>query len=168
MTRRELIGMASVGAIVVAIGGTAALTMLSRPPEGPEGTYPVHHSDDEWRKLLSPAAYQTLRKGATETAGTSPLLGEHRPGIFDCAGCDKPLFDSKTKFESGTGWPSFWDVLPGAIVKRADNALGMSRTEVRCATCGGHLGHVFDDGPKPSGLRYCMNGVALKFRVANA
>ena len=104
-----------------------------------------------------------MREGATETPYTSPLLKEHRKGTFACAGCSSPLFASTTKYDSHTGWPSFWDVLPGAIIKRADNTLGMFRTEVLCKTCGGHLGHVFKDGPPPTGLRYCMNGAALSF-----
>lgn len=164
MTRRELIGMASVGAVAVVLAGGYALTALTpEAPEPPESSYPIHHSDAEWRGLLSPAAYRILRQGGTETAFTSPLLAEHRQGLFTCAGCKRHLFDSHTKYDSHTGWPSFWDVLKGAIAKRADRGLGLSRTEVRCAGCGGHLGHVFDDGPQPTGLRYCMNGVAMGF-----
>jgi peptide-methionine (R)-S-oxide reductase len=124
----------------------------------------VTHSDEEWRKLLSPEAYQVMRHEGTETAFTSPLDHETRAGIYDCAGCDLALFSSKTKFDSGTGWPSFWAPLPNAVATRHDGMYGWDRTEVHCARCEGHLGHVFDDGPKPTGLRYCMNGVALRFR----
>jgi len=165
MTRRELLGMASVGVVAVAIGGTVAMRSLA--PEAPEGAYPVRRSDSEWRAMLSPAAYRVLRQNGTEAPFSSPLLNEHRAGLFACAGCGKPLFDSRTKFDSHTGWPSFWDVLPKAIAKQDDRSLGMSRTEVRCANCGGHVGHVFDDGPKPTGLRYCMNGVAMTFQPAS-
>ena len=109
-----------------------------------------------------------LRQESTERPGSSPLLKEHRPGTFACAGCNLPNFSSKTKFDSGTGWPSFWQPLAGAVGESKDSTLGFTRTEVHCARCGGHLGHVFDDGPKPTGLRYCMNGVALKFMPAAA
>jgi peptide-methionine (R)-S-oxide reductase len=125
--------------------------------------YRVVHSDAEWRKLLSPAAYDVLRHEGTEPPFTSPLLHEKRTGIFHCAGCALPLYSSATKFDSGTGWPSFWDHLPHAIQTREDTSFGMVRTEVHCSQCGGHLGHVFPDGPPPTGLRYCMNGVALSF-----
>jgi peptide-methionine (R)-S-oxide reductase len=120
-------------------------------------------SDAEWRKRLSPQAYQVLRHASTEFPFTSPLNDEHRKGMFVCAGCALPLFASATKFDSGTGWPSFYDHLPRAIGERVDHGLGETRTEVHCARCAGHLGHVFDDGPKPTGLRYCMNGVAMGF-----
>ena len=125
--------------------------------------YRVVHSDAEWRKLLSPAAYDVLRREGTEPPFTSPLLHEKRTGMFHCAGCALPLYSSATKFDSGTGWPSFWDHLPHAIQTREDTSFGMVRTEVHCSQCGGHLGHVFPDGPPPTGLRYCMNGVALSF-----
>ena len=120
-------------------------------------------SDADWRKRLTSAQYDVLRKHGTERAGTSPLNNEKRKGIFACAGCDKPLFSSDTKFESGTGWPSFYQPLPGAIETKTDRSFFMARTEVHCQRCLGHLGHVFDDGPQPTGLRYCMNGVAMKF-----
>ena len=128
--------------------------------------YEVTKSDAEWRKILAPQAYDVLRHAGTEYPGTSPLLKEHRKGIFSCAGCNLDNFSSATKFESGTGWPSFWQPLPNAVETSSDSSLLMERTEVHCRRCGGHLGHVFDDGPRPTGLRYCMNGVALKFRTA--
>jgi peptide-methionine (R)-S-oxide reductase len=120
-------------------------------------------SDAEWRKRLTRQQYNVLRKHDTERAGTSPLNNEKRKGTFECAACDLPLFSSDTKFESGTGWPSFYQPLPDAIGTTSDRSFFMTRTEVHCKRCEGHLGHVFDDGPKPTGLRYCMNGVALKF-----
>jgi peptide-methionine (R)-S-oxide reductase len=135
----------------------------------PTELFPVTHTDEEWRKLLSPAQYAVLRQKATERPFTSPLLNEHRAGTFACAGCDRGVFSSETKFESGTGWPSFWAPLrPDAVGTSEDTSLGMVRTEVHCDDCGGHLGHVFDDGPKVTGLRYCMNGVAMNFRPAAA
>ncbi|HTV72502.1 MAG TPA: peptide-methionine (R)-S-oxide reductase MsrB [Candidatus Acidoferrales bacterium] len=127
------------------------------------GTFAVTHTDAEWRKLLTPEQFAVLREHATEAPGSSPLEDEHRPGIYACAGCDLPLFSSKTKFDSGTGWPSFYEPLPHAVETSNDYDLIVPRVEVHCSRCGGHLGHVFDDGPKPTGLRYCMNGVALKF-----
>jgi peptide-methionine (R)-S-oxide reductase len=126
-------------------------------------TQMVTHTDAEWRHLLSPQAYDVLRHGGTEPPFSSPLDQESRAGLYACAGCALPLFSSKTKFHSGTGWPSFWEPLPHAVITRTDRSFMMVRTEVRCARCEGHLGHVFDDGPKPTGLRYCMNGVALRF-----
>ena len=119
--------------------------------------------DDEWRKRLDPEAYQVLRHEGTEYAGTSPLNEEKRSGTYVCAGCDTPLFKSEMKFNSGTGWPSFFTTLPGAFETSTDHKLLMPRTEYHCARCGGHHGHVFKDGPQPTGLRYCNNGVALKF-----
>jgi peptide-methionine (R)-S-oxide reductase len=120
-------------------------------------------TDDDWRKVLSPEEYRVLRKHGTERAGTSPLNNEHRVGTFVCAGCGEPLFASDTKFESGTGWPSFFDPMPGKVATSTDRSFFMTRTEAHCAKCGGHLGHVFPDGPQPTGQRYCMNGVAMKF-----
>ena len=126
-------------------------------------TFPIEKSDEEWRKQLDPQQYNVLRKHSTERAFTSPLNEEKRNGAFVCFGCGEPLFDSATKFESGTGWPSFWQPLPGGVGTTTDRSFFMTRTEVHCAKCGGHLGHVFPDGPQPTGQRYCMNGVALKF-----
>lgn len=120
-------------------------------------------SDDEWKKRLTPEQYRVLRQHGTERAGTSPLDQEKRAGTFACAGCGQPLFDSDTKFNSGTGWPSFFQPLEQAVGTTTDRSFFMTRTEVHCARCNGHLGHVFEDGPKPTGLRYCMNGVSLKF-----
>ena len=125
--------------------------------------YPVTHTDAEWKKLLTPEQYDVLRGHGTERPGSCALNYEKRSGTFTCAGCALALFSSTTKFESGTGWPSFWQPLPHAVGEHRDDTLGMTRTEVHCSRCGGHLGHVFDDGPKPTGLRYCMNGVALAF-----
>jgi len=158
--RRAFLGLAGAAAVCGAVfhsrSGDAAPTVRFR----------VSRTPAEWRKILGPQRYSVLREASTEQPFTSPLLKEHRRGTFVCAGCANPLFNSVTKFESGTGWPSFWKVLPAAVVTRSDHSLMMERTEVLCARCGGHLGHVFDDGPKPTGLRYCMNGLALNFRVA--
>jgi peptide-methionine (R)-S-oxide reductase len=126
-------------------------------------TFEVTKSDREWRAQLSPEQYRVLRGHGTERAGTSPLDKQYGRGTYRCAGCDLPLFSSETKFDSGTGWPSFWQPLDGAVGTSTDRALFMVRTEVHCRRCGGHLGHVFEDGPRPTGLRYCMNGVALSF-----
>ncbi len=126
--------------------------------------FPVQLSEEEWRRKLSPDRYHVLRKHGTERAGTSPLNAEKRAGTFACAGCGKPLFDSATKFESGTGWPSFYEPLEGAVGETEDRSFFMTRTEVHCADCGGHLGHVFPDGPAPTGQRYCMNGLAMVFK----
>jgi peptide-methionine (R)-S-oxide reductase len=139
----------------------AALMAVGAAPPGPDSL--VTHSDAEWRKLLTPEQYDILRQQGTEPAFSSPLDQESRKGIYDCAGCDLPLFSSATKFDSGTGWPSFYRPLPNAVRTREDSSFLMDRTEVHCRRCSSHLGHVFDDGPPPTGLRYCMNGLALKF-----
>jgi peptide-methionine (R)-S-oxide reductase len=130
----------------------------------PTDPVPVQKSDDEWKRELTPEQYRVLRQHGTERAGTSPLNEEHREGTFFCAGCGEPLFDSTTKYDSGSGWPSFYSPRTGAVGTTVDNSNFMTRTEVHCAKCGGHLGHVFPDGPRPTGQRYCMNGLALDFK----
>ena len=156
--RRALLGTA-------ALGGIAWLILRPSPSEA-SATFEVTHSPAEWKKLLGPERYHILREAGTERAFTSPLNKEHRRGTFDCAGCGLPLFSSTTKFDSGTGWPSFYRALPHSVAERADRSFLMDRTEVLCRRCGGHLGHVFPDGPKPTGLRYCVNGLALRFQPA--
>jgi len=143
--------------------------MTKRKPT-PDEPFAVTRSQQEWKETLSPAQFAILREQATERAftnslgaETSPLLKEGGPGVYHCAGCDQPVYRSETKFDSGTGWPSFWDPIAGAIATRSDRSLLFRRTEVHCARCGGHLGHVFDDGPAPSGQRHCLNGLALRF-----
>ena len=133
-----------------------------------ENRFEVRLSDNEWRRRLSPEQFAVLRQESTERARSSPLNAEKRAGTYDCAGCALPLYSSQTKYESGTGWPSFWKPLENAVGTKPDKGLLFTRTEVHCRRCGGHLGHVFDDGPKPTGLRYCMNGVAMKFKPAGA
>ena len=125
--------------------------------------FPVGKTDEEWQRDLAPDTYRVLRKHGTERAGTSPLNHEKREGVYRCAGCGKPLYESATKYESASGWPSFYKAMEGAVATSTDRSLMMTRTEVHCADCGGHLGHVFPDGPEPTGLRFCMNGAALKF-----
>jgi peptide-methionine (R)-S-oxide reductase len=156
LSRMKMIG--GVCAVVAALG------IPSRPVDAGAAHFEVTHTDAEWHKILSGPAYNVLRDHGTEYPGSSPLDHETRSGVYYCAGCDLALFDSKTKFDSGTGWPSFYEPLPNAVETSQDNTLFMSRTEVHCRRCGGHLGHVFDDGPKPTGLRFCMNGVALDFK----
>lgn len=143
-----------------------AASAFAIAPRARAAGYKVTHTDAEWRKLLTPAQYNILRQAGTEPPFSSPLLNEHRKGIFHCAGCALPLFSSATKFDSGTGWPSFYAPLPHAVDEQGDDSLGMDRTEVHCSQCGGHLGHVFPDGPPPTGLRYCMDGLALTFTPA--
>jgi len=149
-----------VGSLLTFLFGGRLGRAQDKPPPGID---PVRHSDDEWRKLLTPEQFAVLRKEATEPPGSSPLNDEHREGNFVCAGCDLALFTSKMKFESGTGWPSFFTTIAGHIAKRTDYKLLLPRTEYHCIRCGGHQGHVFDDGPPPTGQRWCNNGVALKF-----
>jgi peptide-methionine (R)-S-oxide reductase len=144
------------------VTSVAAAALLPRAA----AAYEVTKSDADWKKLLSPDSYDVLRHQGTEAPWSSKLEYEHRKGVYACAGCALPNFSSDTKFESGTGWPSFWKPLDNAVLTSSDSSLGMDRTEVHCRRCGGHLGHVFDDGPKPTGLRYCMNGVALSFHPA--
>jgi peptide-methionine (R)-S-oxide reductase len=155
MLRRDLLVMFA----TAAAGGIALPARLLAKADELE----VTKTDAEWRSILTPAQYDVLRQEATEPPGSSPLLNEHREGIFVCAGCELPLFKSEAKYDSGTGWPSFWSPIEGAVGTRSDKKLWIERTEVHCRRCGGHLGHVFKDGPPPTGLRYCMNGVALKF-----
>jgi peptide-methionine (R)-S-oxide reductase len=167
MNRRDLLlcGAAAIGAVA----GATALMRMGRPQDAHAAeTFEVTKTEAEWRAILSDAAFNVLRKEGTEYPGTSPLLNEHRKGIFACAGCDLPLYSSETKFDSGTGWPSFWQEIPNAVGETVDRSLGMTRTEVHCRRCGGHLGHVFNDGPPPTGLRHCINGVALTFKPATA
>ncbi|WP_186195861.1 peptide-methionine (R)-S-oxide reductase MsrB [Burkholderia gladioli] len=152
-------------------GAVAALTrngVFAQQPPKPAAPAELVLSDAEWRKRLTPAQYTVLREAGTERPYSNPLNDEHRSGTFSCAGCGIALFSSKTKFDSDTGWPSFWAPLDHAVTTDTDTSFGVIRTEVRCRRCAGHLGHVFDDGPKPTGLRYCMNGTAMSFRPSSA
>ena len=158
ITRRRLLTAGACGLSVLAL----ARWNFGFPAWATE-TFDITHTDGEWRAMLTPEQYAVLRQEGTERPFSSPLNGEHRSGQFSCAGCNQPLFSSETKFDSGTGWPSFWAPLDGAVATTEDRSLGMNRTEVHCHRCGGHLGHVFDDGPRPTGNRYCMNGVAMTF-----
>lgn len=170
MTRRRLLGTISLTA-----AAAAPLAWLGRGRAAPgEKTaaaiehFEVEHSEAEWRQILTPAQFRVLRQHGTEAPESSPLDHVFAKGRYDCAGCALPLFDSATKFDSGTGWPSFYKPLPDAVRTTTDTTYFMVRTEVHCRRCGGHLGHVFDDGPEPTGLRYCMNGVSLTFHPASA
>ncbi len=164
ITRRNF---GKLGVAVAAVAGAAAAPKLfSTSASGKSGTkvFEITKTEEEWKKLLTPEQFQVLRKHGTEYAFSSPLDKLYDPGTYHCAGCDLPVYLSDTKYDSGTGWPSFWAPIPDAIGTQEDRTLFLQlRTEVHCRRCGGHLGHVFDDGPKPTGLRYCMNGVAMKF-----
>jgi peptide-methionine (R)-S-oxide reductase len=164
ITRRQL-NLAA----VMALAGVASMRLFEKShAAAATETFEVNHSQDEWRRLLTPEQYYVLREHGTERAGTSPLDREKRAGTFVCAGCDLPVFSSEQKFDSGTGWPSFWAPLDNAVRTSKDRKFFMTRTEVHCRRCGGHLGHVFEDGPKPTGLRYCMNGAAMGFNPSRS
>ncbi|KVA53977.1 methionine sulfoxide reductase [Burkholderia cepacia] len=174
-TRRHLLFAGATGlAALATLSSVGRRALVGRafaaPPATPQtaGPFEVTLSDAEWHRRLTPAQYTVLREAGTERPYTSPLNDEHRHGTFACAGCDLALFSSATKFDSHTGWPSFWKPLDHAVATHTDASFGMIRTEVHCRRCGGHLGHVFDDGPPPTGLRYCMNGLALAFHPATA
>lgn len=157
------------GAVLFGAGVLGSLLpRLLRPAHASGGTFEVTRTEAEWRALLTPEQYAVLREEDTERAFTSPLNEEHRAGLFHCAGCDLPVYSSQAKYESGTGWPSFWESLPEAIGTREDNSFFMRRTECHCRRCGGHFGHIFADGPPPTGLRHCLNGLALSFKPAAA
>jgi peptide-methionine (R)-S-oxide reductase len=156
--RRALLG-------TVGVGGLAWLVLRPGRTEA-RAQFAVTRSPAEWRRTLGPERFAILREAGTERPYSSPLNKEHRRGVFTCAGCALPLFSSAAKFESGTGWPSFFRAMPKAVATKSDRTMLMERTEVLCRRCGGHLGHLFEDGPRPTGLRYCMNGLALKFRPA--
>jgi peptide-methionine (R)-S-oxide reductase len=161
-TRRQL----GFGVATALVGGALMRLFGKGSAANADETFEVTYSDEEWQKRLTPEQYRVLRKHGTERAGTSPLDREKRAGTFHCVGCDLPLFSMEQKFDSRTGWPSFWQPLPDAVATSEDRSLFMTRTEVHCRRCGGHLGHVFEDGPPPTGLRYCMNGVAMTFKPA--
>jgi len=150
-------------AFLGSLAAAAVLAAACTKPTIASGAYPVMHTDAEWKKILGSDRYFILREGGTEPPNSSPLIGETRPGTYRCAGCELALFSSKNKYDSGDGWPSFWTVLPNATRTEADFSIAEERTEVHCRQCGGHLGHIFDDGPAPTHLRYCIDGLALKF-----
>ncbi len=166
MKRREFL-YGGAGAIAILAGGTAFFTGRSTSPASAEN-FEITRTEEEWRALLTDNQFAVLREEATERPFTSPLNKEKRAGIFHCAGCDLPVYSSEAKYDSGTGWPSFWESLPNAIGTKEDNSLFTTRTECHCRRCGGHLGHIFDDGPEPTGMRHCINGVAMTFKPASA
>jgi len=148
------------------LAAAAAIGFGTQKMSASSGTFEVTRTDDEWRAMLTPEQYKVMRREGTEWAHSSPLDKNYAAGTYHCRGCDLPLYPSKTKFDSGTGWPSFWQSLPNAVQTKADNTLFSRRTEVHCRRCGSHLGHIFDDGPAPTGKRHCLNGVSLKFVAA--
>ena len=157
MNRRSFLGSALSGAAFVTVSGRAGFAAAG---------FEVTRTDAEWRAMLSGIEYKVMRKEGTERAGSSPLDKNFAAGIYNCRGCDLPVYSSEAKFDSGTGWPSFWQSLPGAVGTKPDRKLFTVRTEVHCRRCGSHLGHIFDDGPQPTGKRHCLNGVSLVFRAA--
>ena len=165
LTRRKLLGMGGMAA-AASLFGLSGCGRAAPVAAAHTGSFEVMRSDAQWRQQLTAAQYAVLRGKGTERAFSSPLNKEHRRGTFHCAGCAQALFSSATKFDSGTGWPSFWAPLHGAVGEERDTTFGMLRVAVHCRRCGGHLGHVFNDGPRPTGLRYCMNGVAMNFVAA--
>ena len=166
MNRRALLLTGTAVMVMLAFDMLRRRHNVAAATASAQGAFEITHTPAEWKKILTPEQFAVLREEATERAFSSPLNGEKRAGTFHCAGCDLPLYGSEAKFDSNTGWPSFTEPLPGAIGTKEDNSLFATRTEVHCRRCGGHLGHVFDDGPPPKGLRYCMNGTALTFELA--
>lgn len=172
-TRRDFLKKGlGLGLLASAGYGLSALTFTDNTQASGQadtanaGVFEITRTEEEWRELLTPQQYKILREEGTERPGSSPLNEEKRAGIFHCAGCDLAVYDAKTKYESGTGWPSFYEALPDAVGTREDNSFFMKRTEVHCSRCGGHFGHIFDDGPQPTGKRHCINGLALTFKAA--